>query len=70
MRRKNVNAILMAMACTSIPLSTIATCNPRTGSLDVFRYDDDYYYDDGFYIDEVIYYDDYYYDDCFFFDCY
>ena len=54
------------MAVGGIPLVTSATCDPRTGVLDLFRADNRGYYD-GFYTD--VYYVDPYYDDCFFFDC-
>lgn len=52
--------LLAALAVAGIPLVTTATCSPRYGTLDIFRYDD--YYDFGYF--------DIFVDDCFFDDCY
>ena len=63
---------LIGLACAGITLITTATCDPRTGTLNIFRDDDDeyLYFYDGFVYQEVIYYDDDDYDDCFFFACF
>ena len=70
MNRPKARAIVIGLAFAGIPLVTTATCDPRTGTFNLFRDDDDYYYDDGFFYDEIVYFDDYYFDDCSFFDCF
>jgi hypothetical protein len=65
-----VRVLLLVVAAGGVPLLTVGSCDPFTGSLDIYR-DDDYgdrYWPGGFYIDGGYYYEDYYYDDCF--DCY
>ena len=54
---------LVVLACVGITLILTATCNPLTGTLDLYRSDD--YFDDSLFFDEIVYIDD-----CFFFDCF
>ena len=66
MKRCKLIAMVLALACAGIPLTTAVSCDPYGGGFDFYRNDDgDYYYDDGYYYDG--YYDygygyDYYYD--------
>lgn len=63
----------VAAAVGGVPLVTVGSCDPVTGTLEIFRDDDfgDVYYGGGYfdgYFYNDFYYDDFYYDDCF--DCY
>lgn len=53
-----VKSAVLALLAGGIPLITIASCDPRSGTFDLYRDTNhgDYYGD--------YYYDDYYYDDC------
>jgi hypothetical protein len=74
MALKRTKALLIALAVAATPLVTTAACDPRTGTFDFFRDDDDrglfdvFYYDD--YYSDPYYYDDYYYDDYYYEDCF
>ena len=66
---KKAKALLAALALAGIPLITTATCNPRYGTVDIYRNDDyhehsfwDVVYDDCYYCDDW-YYDEYYYEE-------
>ena len=54
---------LIALALGGIPLITTATCDPYTGTFDLYRDDDFHHHSffDGYYYEEYVVYDD-----CFF----
>ncbi len=55
--RRKIKKGLIALGLCAMPLAITVSCNPRYGTLDVLRYDDDF---DSF---------DVFTDDCFLFDC-
>lgn len=59
---QSVKRLGMAMAMAAVPLELTVSCDPYSGALDIYRYDDHHH---GFF---DIFHDDH--DDCFFFDCY
>lgn len=69
MRRNRITFLIFAIASATMPLVTIATCDPSGGTLNFYRNDDrnswghDRYYEDVVYYDDPYYYDDVYYDD-------
>ena len=53
----------VAIAMAAIPMELMVSCDPYSGSIDIYRYDEsDYGFFDIFIIEED-------YDDCFLFDC-
>lgn len=52
MKSRRAKVWLVAAACAGMPLVTIGTCDPESGTINIYRndYDDDrhhyYYYDD------------------------
>jgi hypothetical protein len=59
-----VKKTLAALAFVGIPLAISASCDPRRGTLGLYRYDNYGLFD--VWVDDEYWYDDYYYDEVIF----
>ena len=57
MRARKAKTWLIVLACAGMPLVTVGTCDPETGTINFYSsdYDDDFYYYDRY--DRGYYYD-------------